>query len=743
MRPASSLTAVGASLAIAVAPAAGAGFGPITHLTQLGQPLNFTAVVQLAPDESLTRECVAAEVQSGDELLPRSQVRIALESPTASGERRVRVTTRAPIDEPIVAVTLTVGCGAASSSRRFVAFVDPPALRLAQTAPNEPAPPVASEPVALQPAPAALPPQAPAMDAPVAEIDVAPGSARARRGERPRRLAAAAPSRSALPSTPATAIAAAALARPAASDAPARIPRPRAPSGPRLQLEAGTAPAAAPRTAVAPAASAAVASVPTPAFDPASAVVTAPGVGPPAALPPLPSATPYGTPATAADTGTMLAAAPAAPAASASAASAAAAAAAPPATEGDRLRLLEESLVGLRNDARADRAALATLQARLQRAEAERYGSPLVYALSLASALLAVALGVMWRRQARARRNGMWWVGRDPGPVPSMYRERDSVQPALGAAPAQVPSLAEPWAAEEDGLALPEPEPVDATASTPQSTRPAPFVSSAAVPHVGAAASTPPPPRELSVEELIDLEQQVEFFVALGQDDAAIGLLMSHVRSDGGLSPLPYLKLLEIHRRRGDEAAYREIRERFNRCFNAYAPASGVDPAEGRSLVDYPETLALLQGLWPAPARAMQTLDAALIRRNPDEDTFDLPAYRELLLLYAVARDLAERAGAPAMTTTVDLPLPLDDPRDPPIARLSATAAGVDAFRSSDLATLPIDLDVSIASPGVSLPEVETVPSALRRSGHRPFTTESNFAGFDGSEPGTMPNSTG
>ena len=35
------------------------------------------------------------------------------------------------------------------------------------------------------------------------------------------------------------------------------------------------------------------------------------------------------------------------------------------------------------------------------------------------------------------------------------------------------------------------------------------------------------PARELSVEELIDLEQQAEFFIVLGQDDAAIELLMA------------------------------------------------------------------------------------------------------------------------------------------------------------------------------------------------------------------------
>ena len=78
--------------------------------------------------------------------------------------------------------------------------------------------------------------------------------------------------------------------------------------------------------------------------------------------------------------------------------------------------------------------------------------------------------------------------------------------------------------------------------------------------------------RAVSAEELIDLEQQAEFFVVLGQDDAAIDLLVSHLRDAGGTSPLPYLKLLEIYRRLDDRDAYERTRDRFNHRFNAHVP---------------------------------------------------------------------------------------------------------------------------------------------------------------------------
>ena len=68
-----------------------------------------------------------------------------------------------------------------------------------------------------------------------------------------------------------------------------------------------------------------------------------------------------------------------------------------------------------------------------------------------------------------------------------------------------------------------------------------------------------------SMEELIDLEQQAEFFVVLGQDEAAMALLESYIENNGK-SPLPYLQLLEIHQRRGDRASYEALRQHLQRA---------------------------------------------------------------------------------------------------------------------------------------------------------------------------------
>ena len=242
---------------------------------------------------------------------------------------------------------------------------------------------------------------------------------------------------------------------------------------------------------------------------------------------------------------------------------------------------------------------------------------------------------------------------------------------------------------------------------------------------------------------------------------------------------LPYFKLLEIYRVQGDEEAYERTRERFNQRFNAFAPDWGGDLASGRLLEDYPEVVQRLQRAWLQPLRAVAELDALLLRRA-DLEPLDLPAYREILMLHALVRDLpagtlhaatttvskmvaavlSDPAPAPAPEVAddaVDVLLPLGDgPLDitlprPHISQRSSAqamlaewvftrttqpraAAGVDPADRADAAVLAngrfdepssrpvaLDLDLSELAPA---PREFTQPAAftdidLRRDGHR------------------------
>ena len=197
---------------------------------------------------------------------------------------------------------------------------------------------------------------------------------------------------------------------------------------------------------------------------------------------------------------------------------------------------------------------------------------------------------------------------------------------------------------------------------------------------------SPALPRPVSVEELLDLDQQADFFLALGQAQSAIDLLLGHVRGTGGTSALPYFKLLEIYREQGDEEAYDRTRERFNQRFNAHAPDWSGDLAGGRLLQDYPEVVVRLQRAWPQPIRAAAELESLLLRRA-DLEPFDLPAYRELLMLHALVRDM------PASTvSTMATSVAAFDAALPPIGALPVPTTPAVLSRAQP-ATPLIDLD--------------------------------------------------
>ncbi len=342
--------------------------------------------------------------------------------------------------------------------------------------------------------------------------------------------------------------------------------------------------------------------------------------------------------------------------------------------DNERLAALEASLKQLREDSAQTRRSLETMNARLQAAESQRGGgSTLVYALIA----LCVALGALvlwlWVRGRRAAAH-QWW---DPETQAAMAAQRDSRLAAEAASSViddETPQDA--WHEPPSRLGRGKPATAPGTAgaldtpvarSGPMTTQAAPFLAERttvlprpapqAIPLPPAPAPDLAPAGKVSVEELIDLEQQAEFFEALGQDESAIDLLLSHVTEHPDASPLPYLKLLEIYRRRGDREAYEGTRQRFNDRFNAYAPAWEEDQRDGRSLEDYPSVISRLQGLWEAPQRALDVLQASLLRRDETTQTFDLPAYRELLMLYSVARD---RVGMDDGRTGVDVLLPLE-----------------------------------------------------------------------------------
>jgi hypothetical protein len=323
---------------------------------------------------------------------------------------------------------------------------------------------------------------------------------------------------------------------------------------------------------------------------------------------------------------------------------------------------LEASIKKLRAQDAATQQTIAGLQARLQRAESDQLGNPLMYALAALAAVLLGAVIWLWRQRV-AEREAQGWLVQAAAASGSAGASQSPATSAETAAFAPVPTL-KAWVS--------KPNEVDGFDDTLALTRAGTMSTMPAALQSGQVPLEPVRPlvaeaqkREVSVEELIDLEQQAEFFIVLGQDSAAIDLLMTHLRSTSGASPLPYLKLLEIYKRRGERADYERLRERFNSRFNAYAPSWDTDLQGGRTLDEYPSVMGRLESLWVTPQRAREVLQATLVRAEdsgPDpvgDDSFDLPAYRELMLLYSIVRDVSDREPD---DSPVDLMLPIGEP---------------------------------------------------------------------------------
>ena len=195
---------------------------------------------------------------------------------------------------------------------------------------------------------------------------------------------------------------------------------------------------------------------------------------------------------------------------------------------------------------------------------------------------------------------------------------------------------------------------------------------------------------QIVIEDLIDLEQQVEFFVVLGQDDAAEELLLTRVNT-GLTSALPYLKLLEIYQRLGRESAFEGMAARFAVRFKALPPTWGANLNLGQSLEGYPDVLRELQAAWKNHGNAMVKLHALLSAETERSTGFDLPAYLDLLLLYSLARDLSEHE---VRGEEIDLFLPLDvEAASPNGHSMMATMS----WQGSPVAPgAAIDLDISL-----------------------------------------------
>lgn len=588
------------------------GLGQAESQATLGDTLRVVVPLRLEVGETVTRECVAAEVSFGDDRVPATAVDVDLqpaETVTAGMGARLVVRTTALINEPVVHVQVHAGCQA-RISRRFVALADPPGHQAAVSLAQGSRP---QAPETVLPASAALPTADP--------VRRKPARAKAPSVD-------ATPTTQATPTSTSTPREAGVASRQAVRQAARARPTAKAPAeAPRLALD----PVDADAWVQPSLRSSGQISSPIEAVDAASSEVQARREAA-AALWRALNATPEA----------ML-------------------------RQQRHVEELEQKLQALQKSGETTQQSVAALQARMQALEKIETSTRSAWGWKVWLALLAGAAGLIWLVHSLGVRRGRqqaatWWspeTGQPPLNVPDS--EDTHSRPHLD------DDLLGPVPEPDDGDRLPplagrpalEPAPASPSPSPLPFSQPS-FALSDAAP-LGSLLGTEPL-KAVSVEELIDLEQQAEFFIVLGQDNAAIQLLESHLGGHTQVIPWPYLKLMEVYRRLGRRADYERIQERFNTHFNGRAPTWESDMEQGRSLVDYPGVIERLQALWAEPTRAMDVLEMSLVHLGPDADAFDLPAYRELLFLYAVARDLSDRAERRQPASTEISPLTATQP---------------------------------------------------------------------------------
>ena len=386
-----------------------------------------------------------------------------------------------------------------------------------------------------------------------------------------------------------------------------------------------------------------------------------------------------------------------------------------------RVRLMEDDLKLQRDATSKNAQTLQELTARLESMEAQKYANPLVYALSGLLLVCFAGLAFAWSRlRDQTLGAAPWWRGRG-----------DDLDDDEDLAPAGIDV-----AARGEGPPLNR-STIDSASITPVATEvdidldlgESAFtnVGGASTHMQGGGAVTDVQPldvgvsmhrdfsysaldglRSMNMQEMLDVRQQAEFFMTLGQYDEAIGLLTTSITDSGESNPLVYLELLKALHSLSRKTDYDDYRADFNARFTGHVPEYTGFNQGGQDLEAYPDVLSRIVANWPSK-QSLEVIEECLVRRHGvvPEHEFDLDAYRDLLVLHGVASRIlstSESGPAPFSTTKVELPQ-----APSPIEDLMAVDFVTDPFDSlepvnaveplpeilDDPANYAVDLDLS------------------------------------------------
>ncbi|RYF40208.1 MAG: hypothetical protein EOO25_13140 [Comamonadaceae bacterium] len=302
-----------------------------------------------------------------------------------------------------------------------------------------------------------------------------------------------------------------------------------------------------------------------------------------------------------------------------------------------RIQTLEGDVKTLRDGVQKNDAGLAALRAELEKAQGQRTMNFLVYGLLalLVLAALAAAFFTLRRRRASGNSEGDWWRGGSAAGE-SDFGMRS--QPA-----SKEPVQGPPSKAVDLDLSFTE-SVIDHLRESPLTASGWPVSRSPGgrADSMDFAASQVESLRSVKAEELHDIQQQADFFVSLGEHDQAIEVLRSHINSHPETSVVAWLDLLEIYHKLQRREDYESTREEFHSVFNAQVPSFDAYREETEGLQAYHAALSRIVALWPSP-KVLDVIEESIFRKpGQGSEAFGLEAYRELLMLYHIGKDVIE-----------------------------------------------------------------------------------------------------
>jgi hypothetical protein len=363
--------------------------------------------------------------------------------------------------------------------------------------------------------------------------------------------------------------------------------------------------------------------------------------------------------------------------------------------------------------------------------EDERYSNPLVYGLASAIVVLLAGLGYLLKRRAAPAAEkklplskssaNPWWQ--------TKLRAESSELPAGAVSESPVAALAEVSATHEaeqsadpsilnpsmSGLLVDLDLSDSAFRKLEEIGRPgAAAVAPVAAQSIASRAPRVPSPVQTDRPgDLFDVQQHAEFFVSLGQYDEAIEVLAHHVDKYPEEAPLAYLDLLKIHHMLSHTMDFARLRERFNRVFSGDIPPFSAFSRSGKGLEGYPRTLSYIEKVWGTP-RALTVIEDSLFRPYAESigESFDLDAFKDLLVLQSVAHQLAQDLAGVNVGSRVqagDLSLAFQAARDghsfnsgdelPPELMPFGPISGFGPSTQSPQSESRLDLDLSEPAP--------------------------------------------